>query len=39
MSVGGQMTRAELRAVAGKMKITEAEAEQQAIVRGFTIVP
>jgi hypothetical protein len=39
MSVGGQMTRAELRAVAANMKITEAEAEQQAIVRGFTIVP
>jgi hypothetical protein len=37
MSVGGTMTRAELRAVAGKLHITEAEAERQAITRGFVI--
>jgi hypothetical protein len=36
-SVGGTMTRAELRAVAGKLHITEAEAERQAITRGFVI--
>lgn len=38
-AVAKTITRAELRAVAGKLKITEAEAESQAKARGLTIQP